>query len=358
MIVCYLGPYDPKNGRNRVILKGLMENGVKLIECNAYSSNRIIDYIRLLRKHVGLSYDVVMLGARGEYYGQPLVPFVKSMTKKPLVFDAMLTLHETNVIDRKLVNKGSVKAKLWYFLDYKALNNASLVLSDTYTHAKYYSHFYNVEFNKFGRVLVGSDDEIFYPRVEEKESDYFLVMFWGGFIPLQGVKYIIRAAKLLESYKNVKFELRGFGQTYDEALDLSRSLEVKNVTFVSNWVSYDKLPNYIAKADLCLGIFGETEKAQRVIPTKAADALAMRKPLITGDSPAAREILKDRENCMLVPMANPKALAEAILTLKEDDELREKIAENGYRLFKEKLSPKAIGKDLKLILTEIVEKSR
>jgi len=44
-------------------------------------------------------------------------------------------------------------------------------------------------------------------------------------------------------------------------------------------------------------------------------------------------------------MANPEALAEAILTLKDDEKLRDKIAENGYRLFKEKLTPKAIGKE-------------
>ena len=358
MKICYLGPYNSDYPRNRVIIKGLMKNGVKLIECNVHSSNRLLDYISLLRKGMRLDCDVAMLGARGSYYGQPLVPLVKNMTRKPLVFDAMLTLYETDVVDRKLVKENSVKAKLWYLLDYASLHAADLVLSDTESHAKYYSSTYHVELKKFRRVLIGSDDEVFYPRQSKKEDNCFLVMFWGGFIPLQGVKYIVKAAKLLESHKDVKFELRGFGQTYSEALELSRSLRVKNVTFVPKWVSYDKLPNYIANADVCLGIFGETEKAQRVIPTKAVEALAMRKPLITGDSPAAREILKNGENCILVPMADPKALVEAILTLKGDKKLRDKIAENGYKLFKEKLSPKAIGKELKSILMKLIEKSK
>jgi glycosyltransferase involved in cell wall biosynthesis len=358
MRVCYLGPYKPDDGRNRAIIKGLMKNGVEVIECNAYSSNRFLDYHRLLRKHLNLHYDVIMLGARGTYYGQPLVPFVRSMTRKPVVFDTMLTLYETDVVDRKLVRKGSVKARLWYFLDYIALHSASLILSDTNTHAKYYSSFYNVKLNKFRRVLVGSDEEVFYPRFAEKENDDFLVLFWGSFIPLQGVKYIIRAAKLLESHKDVKFELKGLGQTYGESLELSRSLKVKNVTFGPGWVSYNTLPNFVAKADVCLGIFGETEKAKRVIPNKAVEALAMKKPLITGNSPATREILKNEENCILVPMANPKALAEAILTLKENEKLRDRIAENGYGLFNERLSPKAIGKELKAVLVELTEKFR
>jgi glycosyltransferase involved in cell wall biosynthesis len=355
MRICYLGPYDPEYGRNRVIIKGLTKNGVKVIECNAYSSNRLLDYLRSLRKQLGLDYDLILLGARGTHYGQPLVPVVKATTLKPLVFDAMLTLYETEVVDRKLIDRESIKARLWYFLDYSALHEANLVLSDTDVHTKYYSHFFNVEFKKFRRVLVGSDDEVFYPRAVVEESDCFLVMYWGDFIPLQGVKYIIRAAKLLEGYKDIKFELRGSGQTFHEVYELSKSLGVKNVAFVSTWVPYYELPNYVAKADVCLGIFGETEKARRVIPNKAVEALAMRKPLITGDSPATREILVDRVNSILVPMADAEALAEAILTLKGDEELRNRIAENGYRLFKEKLSPKAIGKEIKSFLTELIE---
>jgi glycosyltransferase involved in cell wall biosynthesis len=342
-------------------MKGLEKNGVRVIECNVLSFNRLLNYIKLLKKFQKFQtskYDVIVLGARGRYFGQPLMPFIKRMTKKPVVFDATLTLYETEVVDRKLIDGKSIKAKLWYLFDYNALQNASLVLSDTNTHAKYYSHFYDVDFSKFRRVLVGSDDEVFYPKQSKKEDNCFLVMFWGTFIPLQGVKYIIRAARLLENCKDVKFELRGFGQTYSEALELFRSLRVKNTTFASSWVPYNELPNYVAKADVCLGIFGETEKAKRVIPNKAVETLAMRKPLITGDSPAAREILTDRENCILVPMANPKALAEAILRLKEDEKLGDKIAENGYRLFKERLSPEAIGKDLKSTLMELIEKSR
>jgi len=352
--VCYFGPYDPNYPRNRVIIKGLRKNGVKVIECNAHSFNRLLDYIKLLKKHQALKYDVIILGAHGRYYGQPLMPFIRRMTKKPIIFDAMLTLYETSVVDRKLMDDKSIKARLWYLLDYNALHGASLVLSDTDAHARYYSHFYDVDSRKFRRVLVGSDDEIFYLNQTKKENDCFRVMFWGGFIPLQGVRYIIKAAKLLEKHKDIKFELRGFGQTYNEALELSRSLRVENVTFVSNWVPYHELPNYIAKADVCLGIFGETEKAQRVVPNKAVEAIAMRKPLITGDSSAIKEIFKDGENCILVPMANPEALAEAILKLKKNEKLRDKIAENGYRLFKEKLAPKAIGKQLKSTLMELI----
>jgi glycosyltransferase involved in cell wall biosynthesis len=339
-----------------VIIKGLRKNGVEVIECNARSSNRLLDFAKILRKHETLDYDAVILGSRGVYCGQPLVPIIRRRTKKPIVFDAMITLYETDVIDRRSVKASSVKAKLWYFLDYAALHSADLILSDTNVHAKYFSSLYNVEANKFHRVLVGSDDEHFHPMSIRKSNDTFLVLFWGGFIPLQGVEYIVQAAKLLEKHRDIKFELRGFGQTHSEIMDLSKKLRLQNVTFVPERVSYDRLPYYVAKADVCLGVFGKTEKAKRVIPNKAVEALAMKKPLITGDSPATREILTNMKNCVLVPMANPKAIADAVLALKEDKKLREKIAGNGYILFKEKLCPKAIGKQLKSTLMEFTDR--
>jgi glycosyltransferase involved in cell wall biosynthesis len=357
MIVCYLGPFNPDSPRNRVIVKGLLKNDVKLIQCNAVSHNQVVNCLKLL-KNLKMDYDIMMLGARGDYYGQPLVPIVKSITRKPVVFDAMITLYETEVVDRKIVNAHSLKAQFWYLLDYAALHKADLVLTDTLVHARRYSYDYRVGLEKFRQVPIGSDDDVFYPRETKVASDVFCVMFWGSFVPLQGVKYILEAAKLLEQYSDIKFELRGFGQTYLENLMLAKKLDLKNVIFNCSWIPYDDFPNCIAKADLCLGIFGETEKAKLVIPTKAVDTLAMQKPLITGDSIAAREVLSHGENSFLVPMCSPHAIAEAIFILKQDKQLRNKIALNGNRLFTEKFSPKAIGKNLKFELEQLVEQRK
>jgi glycosyltransferase involved in cell wall biosynthesis len=80
----------------------------------------------------------------------------------------------------------------------------------------------------------------------------------------------------------------------------------------------------------------------------------MKKPLITGDTPAIREVgIADRRHALLVELGNPRALADAILELKEDERLKRRIAEGGYALFKEKFTPKAIGERLKNIIEEV-----
>jgi len=352
--VCYFGAYVPDYSRNRVIIKGLRKNGVEVVECQDRSLPLPLRYLRLVKKHAVLDYEVMIIGVT---YGQPIIPLAKLISRKPRVLDLFLGHYETEVIDRGLVNRGSLKAKAYYYLDKYAPRLADLVLCDSNAHINYFCKEFGLKREKFRRVFVGADDEIMYPRRSERNDDDFLVVFYGGSIPLQGAPYIVKAAKLLERQKDIKFELVGAGLMFREVKELSKKLKTNNVAF-RGWVGYEKLPEHLAKADVCLGIFGNTEKAMRVIPNKVYDALAMEKPLITMNSPAAREILNDGENCVLVPLANPKALAEAILMLKEDKNLRDKIAEEGYRLFKEKLNPKAIGKELKAILTELIEKSK
>jgi len=44
------------------------------------------------------------------------------------------------------------------------------------------------------------------------------------------------------------------------------------------------------------------------------------------------------------------------MAAKNNPELKDKIAENGYQLFKQKLTPKVLGKELKEIIREILKK--
>jgi glycosyltransferase involved in cell wall biosynthesis len=354
MRVCYFGAYDKNSLRNINNIKALRKVGVDVVECYDRTSPLFLRYSRLIKKHKHLNYDVMVIG----WYGHSILPLARCIAKGPIVLDAFIGLYETEVLDRKNVSSKSWKAKLYYYLDKYHFHFADMYLSDTNCHIEYFHKEYKVKRDKFRTLYVTTDDEFYYPRKSNKDDTCFSVLFQGGFTPLHGVQYIVKAAKLLENQKDIKFELIGTGQTYESIKALCGRLKITNISFLPWMNYYTQLPNRIAAADICLGIFADNEKAKRVIPTKAVDALAMQKPLITGDSPAASEILVNMENSLLVPMANPEALADAIVTLKEDPTLRIKIAENGYRLFKEKLCTEVIGKDLKLILTEIVERSK
>ncbi len=182
----------------------------------------------------------------------------------------------------------------------------------------------------------------------EREIDLthkFTIGFWGKFIPLQGVPYIIEVAKILEVDSDIRFEIIGNGQTYKKAMDLSHGLKSNNINFI-DFVPFIDLPKRIKKYDLCLGIFGETAKTLRVIPNKVYEAISLGKPVISAKTPAIEELFTDGENILLCQTANPADLAQKILLLKNNSALRNKIGAGGYLLYQERCRPTVIAQQL------------
>jgi glycosyltransferase involved in cell wall biosynthesis len=110
-----------------------------------------------------------------------------------------------------------------------------------------------------------------------------------------------------------------------------------------HWVNYGELPRELWGAGVALGVFGTSAKALRVIPNKAYQALATGPPLITGDTPAARELLADERDALLVPPGDPAALAGAIRRVAADPELARNLSVGGRRTYEEQASEEVLG---------------
>ena len=194
---------------------------------------------------------------------------------------------------------------------------------------------------------------VYYPLQDQQESP-FTAIYFGKFIPLHGIEHVVAAAKELEIDPEIRIEFIGDGQTYEAMRALADALRVKNITWGSRWLEPEELRMHIARAAVCLGIFGTSNKAQRVIPTKAYVALAMAKPLITADSPAAREVLTSGKDAILCPAGESAKIAQAILALKRDEKLRSSVAEAGHQLFVEQFTTQAIGAQVRRSLEDLL----
>ena len=96
---------------------------------------------------------------------------------------------------------------------------------------------------------------------------------------------------------------------------------------------YEQLPDELHRAGCALGIFGTSDKARRVIPNKVFQALACGAPLVTADTPAARELLGDDESALLVPPGDADALAHALRRLAARPGLARTIGAGGRRVY-------------------------
>lgn len=63
------------------------------------------------------------------------------------------------------------------------------------------------------------------------------------------------------------------------------------------------------------------------LPLVLLEAAAMRKPMVATDIDGVREVLRDGESGLLVPPADPAALAEAVLRLLRDKDFAARLAE-------------------------------
>src|SRR3989304_3209708 len=269
--VCYFGTYTMEEGypRSRGIIEGLRRNGVEVTECHedfwkdtsekleGVKAGYIKTTLRLPRVYLSLikkfmkigPYDAMIVGYAGHIDIFP-AKFLNILRHRPIIFDAFLSLYDTAVIDRKIVQAGSLKAKLLRMIDKWSCRMADAVMLDTTAH----------------------------------------------------------------------------------------------INFIERFVEEAELVRYIQKSDICLGIFGQTDKALRVIPCKVYNCLDIGKPLITARNEATEGVLSHKDNAILCRPGDAEDLAKAILILKNDAVLRDKIARNGREYFVNNFSSEAIGK--------------
>jgi glycosyltransferase involved in cell wall biosynthesis len=119
-------------------------------------------------------------------------------------------------------------------------------------------------------------------------------------------------------------------------------LNLEHVTWLK-WVRYEDLRAHILSADVCLGVFGMSDKAASVIPNKVFQIASVGRYLVTRDGPAIRELFcPGAPGITLVPPGNPEALANALMQLVDrTDELRQAVFHGAVR---SRIQRRAIGR--------------
>jgi len=342
--ILYFGTYERDYPRNAQVISCLRGAGAEVIERHASVWER--------RRHnwsvglgaaarVGIAETRLLLGTRGErfdavivgYPGHFDVPAARRIARgRPVIFNPLVSLHETLVEDRGRFGPTSPAASMLRWIDRIALNRADLVVADTEQNAHHLAKLGGLAEERLAVCFVGAEERLFRPGWQPAER--FQALFVGKLIPLHGLETILAAARLAPE---ISFRVVGSGQL--DALLVERP---PNVDWI-DWIDYEQLPEENQRAGCALGVFGTSAKAGRVIPNKAFQALACGTPLVTGDTPGARELLRDGESALLVPPGDPEALATAVRRLAGDPELARTVGAGGLAAYREQASEAVLG---------------
>jgi len=291
------------------------------------------------------------------FRGQEILPLLLLLAgKKPVIFDEY-------IIPLAYAQENHARSLKTAFLhqfvrliqpSYRHwLKRCRLILADTEAHASLSAQLNKLPLSKYLAVPVGTDEALFYPKATAPSKEFQVFYYSTGMQPLHGVPTVLEAAVILKDRPDISFLIVGGKQRLHKAVIEAQSGGA-NITYRS-WIPFEQLADYMRQSGLCLGgPFGGTTQAQNVVTTKTYQMLATAVPALIGDSPVSRNYFKDRQNVLMVPQANPQALADRILWASKHRKLLHQLAIDGRKLYESKLSVEAIAQRLEPAIGQLL----
>jgi glycosyltransferase involved in cell wall biosynthesis len=253
---------------------------------------------RAARRHPGVP-DLVVVGYLG-HFDVHLARLVWPSAR--IALDHLVGLADT-ARDRGLA--GGPKYWLLDRVDRAALGRSDIVVVDTEEQLEQLPEALR---QRAVVVPVGATEDWFTPGSVPAPPP-LRVCFVGLYTPLQGTPVIGRAISMLAGDDRFRFTMVGSGQDLDRTRSAAGAAPVEWI----DWIPSEDLPQLVASQHVCLGIFGTSDKARRVVPNKVYQGLAAGNVVVTSDTPPQRRALGDA--AFYVAPGDAQALAECLRKL-------------------------------------------
>jgi glycosyltransferase involved in cell wall biosynthesis len=151
----------------------------------------------------------------------------------------------------------------------------------------------------------------------------FVVGFAGRLVHQKGWNYFLAAAELImEKIGDVRLVMVGDGPQKDEMLKMVSGSKFKErIMFLGRTMD---MPGFYGLID-CLVIPSSAEG----MPMVVTEAFAMGVPMVVSDIPAFKEVIRDQVTGLISALGDAGDIAEKILILHGDPELRRRMAVAG-----------------------------
>jgi GT2 family glycosyltransferase len=270
-----------------------------------------------------------------------------------VIFAPLVSLTETLVDDRGVYSRGGLAARALRLLDRLSCRAADVVVVDTLAHRRYFVDVLGVAEERVVVCYLGADAAVFgddadsivteQPDEAEQPDEVgrLRVLWFGQYLPLHGTDVIAGAVEQLADRDDLSFVFVGTGEARAEFEQRVRQSGA--VAEFEDWVDYEQLPALIEKADIVLGVFGDSVKSRMVIPNKVYQGAAVGRAVITADCEAVREVFTDGRDLVLCE-AEAGALASAISSLASTAGHRRSLGEAAAELIAGRFGDRELGR--------------
>jgi glycosyltransferase involved in cell wall biosynthesis len=370
--VCYFGTYRENYSRNQIMIAGLREVGVEVIECQETLWRDIDDriqlasggwikfsfagrlsrtYFQLFRKYSEIKdYDILVIGYPGQldvFFGW----FLSRIKNRPLVWDVFMSIYLIS-LERGLNKASRLSVRLINIIEWIGLRLPDRDIIDTNQYAAWLQQTYGISREKIDLVPTGADNRIFHIEHTPPQNNTFSILYYGSFIANHNVPLIIETARILSTNRNIHFTFVGDGPDRIKSEQLAKSYLLNNSTFI-DWLDKKALVQKISQADICLGAFGHTPQSLMTVQNKIYECMSMGKVVITGNSETIRSNFRHKEHIYICER-DPDSLAAAIDDLYHNERLCKDIARSGHEQYLSNYTIEKIGETFKNHLCHIL----
>lgn len=201
-----------------------------------------------------------------------------------------------------------------------------------------------IEYKKFAKPRLSLDFRQKY-NVEGK-----VVLFVGQLQRRKGVQHLLKSAlQIIKEVPDTNFLIVGDGDFKRDLIKISNNLEIKDKVKFVGFLAIEKLLEAYASADIFV-----LPSALEGLPTVILEAMASGKPVVSTNVGGIPSVVENGVTGFLTNYGDEKGLAEKIIYLLENGDVREKMGESG-RKKAENYSWESITEKTEKVYKDVIE---
>jgi glycosyltransferase involved in cell wall biosynthesis len=350
---------------NKVVLEEI--EGIKIVRTSIYAT-KSKSFTKRLRNYLSFTFSSVLQGAKHIDKQDVIITespplflgfsgYVLSKLKKAkFIFNISDLWPESAVKLGVLHNKLFIKMSVW--LEEFCYRKAAAVTCQT---EGIVDDIVNRGFdkNKVHLITNGVDTELF--KKENRDESFrreigienkFALCYAGIHGLAQGLQVIINAADIVRDEENIQFVFVGDGPEKQDLIKMVKEKDLKNVTFLPLQPKTN-MPKIVASMDAAIIPLKKLDIFKGALPSKMFETLASEVPIILPVQGEAEKLINNAQAGIVVEPENPKEIAEAVLKLYNDIELRKTLGENARAYVMKNYARETITRKLEKILMNL-----
>ncbi len=269
--------------------------------------------------------------------------FILILLKKKIIIE----------IHHDLSNEGRIVKFLYNNLRLFNSKNIIKIIAITNSVKKYLVKDHKVDKKKITIIPSASDLKLRFKKFKKKKN--YKIGYFGSLEKSKGSEFIIKLSKI--DKENNYYIYGGDSKT---VLNLKKKFSLKNLNIIE-YVPYNRLSHYMGKMDIVLmpsnrnklkSIGGIGNISKYTSPLKLFDYLASGKLIISSKLKVFEEIIKNKENCIMIKKLDTVLWLRTIKKLKDRVNEINKIKKNAFLLSKKFTYKKRAEKILKNLETK------